>query len=245
MSNQKEIINMIKSISGQANVLTIPRVYIELTGDHLSALFLSQCVYWSDRGRDGWFYKSEKEWNEELGLSPYQVRRIREHLSDFIEIDLRKANGAPTMHYKVKIELLTSSIMKKLNNPLLRNSTIHCEETQQSLTETTTETTIEVKKEENIFKLYEQNIGAIPTLLVDDLADVEKEYHPEWIEAAFKIAVEKNARNWKYIYTVLKNWQAHGRDWTPGGKREPQIKSKPREEVEIVLMDGSTSKATT
>jgi len=148
MRNQNKVTELIKSVSGQANILTIPRIYIDLTGDHISALFLSQCVYWSDRGRDGWFYKSASEWEDELGLSSYQVRRCIKSLAAYIQTDVRKANGAPTTHYKVDFEELRKSIVEKLNNPLLRNSTIHCEETQQSLTETTTETTAETTAEE-------------------------------------------------------------------------------------------------
>ena len=118
MSNQKEVINLIKSISGQANVLTIPRIFIDITGDHLSALFLSQCVYWSDKGKNEWFYKSDREWEEELALSAYQVRRIRNNLSEFLETKIKKAGGAPTTHYRIRFVHLSKSIVKKLNNPL-------------------------------------------------------------------------------------------------------------------------------
>lgn len=141
MSNQKQITDFIKSISGQSNILTIPRIYIDITGDHLSALFLSQCIYWSDKGRDGWFYKSDKEWLDELGLSSFQIKRIKKDLEEYIETDIRKANGAPTTHYRVNFDAVTASIIKKLNNPLLRNSQIHCVETNESLTETTTKIT--------------------------------------------------------------------------------------------------------
>lgn len=156
MSKQKEMIALIKTISGQANVLTIPRVFIDIAGDHLSALFLSQCIYWSDKGRDGWFYKSEKEWHEELGLSPFQIKRVRENLVNlsFIETKLKRANAAPTMHYRVDFGLLTNSIIEKLNNRETQQSDYAVsqqsdyEETQQSLTEITQEITTEIDENE-------------------------------------------------------------------------------------------------
>ena len=223
MGNQKQITALIKSISGQANVLIVPRIFIDLIGDHLAAMFLSQCVYWSDKGSGGWFYKSEKDWEEELGLSRYQVGRIRGQLkkTGYIETELRRANGAPTMHYKVNIGLLTNSIIKKLDYRETLQS--DCKETLQSLTEITQKTTTRDYQEEyvnesepNIFELYTQLIGPLPGgLLVDDLKMAQDDYPGEWIADAFKIAAENNARNWKYIKTILDNWQRKGRDWKP------------------------------
>ena len=59
--------------------------------------------------------------------------------------------------------------------------------------------------------LYEQEIGALTPLIADALADAEKTYPIEWIPEAIKIAVERNARNWKYILMVLKNAKNAGK----------------------------------
>lgn len=64
----------------------------------------------------------------------------------------------------------------------------------------------------NIFRLYEQNIGPLTPLLADTLRDAEATYPADWIGDAFKIAVEKNARNWKYIEAILRSWKEKGRD---------------------------------
>jgi DNA replication protein len=63
----------------------------------------------------------------------------------------------------------------------------------------------------NIFTRYEQNIGPLTPLLADILRDAEKEYPAEWIEEAIRIAVESNARSWKYIAAVLERWKKEGR----------------------------------
>jgi DnaD/phage-associated family protein len=63
-----------------------------------------------------------------------------------------------------------------------------------------------------IFRLYEQNIGPLTPLIADQLTEAEREYSAEWIHEAFKIAVERNKRNWRYIAAILNRWQTEGRD---------------------------------
>ncbi|MBI9051500.1 MAG: DnaD domain protein [Anaerolineaceae bacterium] len=64
----------------------------------------------------------------------------------------------------------------------------------------------------NIFKLYEDHIGAITPMMAEFLQDAEEQYSVEWIRDAFEIAVAKNARNWRYIEAILKSWQEKGKD---------------------------------
>ena len=64
----------------------------------------------------------------------------------------------------------------------------------------------------NIYGLYEQNIGPLTPLLADELREAEADYPEDWINDAFKIAVTRNARNWKYIEAILRSWKEKGRD---------------------------------
>ncbi len=64
----------------------------------------------------------------------------------------------------------------------------------------------------NIFTLYEQNIGLLQPMIAEELREAEKAYSPSWIEEAFQIAVERNARNWRYIKTILERWAREGKD---------------------------------
>ena len=64
----------------------------------------------------------------------------------------------------------------------------------------------------NVFKLYEENIGALTPLLSDMLREAEKNYPGEWFEEAFEIAVSRNARNWKYVEAILTRWKEKGKD---------------------------------
>jgi DNA replication protein len=63
----------------------------------------------------------------------------------------------------------------------------------------------------NIFKLYEQNIGPLTPLIADALREAEAEYPEAWVEDAFRIAVENNKRNWRYIQAILRRFQEKGR----------------------------------
>ena len=64
----------------------------------------------------------------------------------------------------------------------------------------------------NIFSLYEENVGPITPLLAEVLTDAETEFSGKWIEEAFRIAVENNVRNWRYINAILRRWKERGYD---------------------------------
>lgn len=165
MSNQQQLINVIKSFAGQANILAVPVVFIRFCGGDLAAaILLSQIIYWSDKSSrsDGWFYKSFREWDEEISLTQFQVSKATRKFRDdgFLEIKRKMANGHPTNHYKLNTDVFANaiikfldneetsqSIMNKLDNGLSINSTMDYEETSQSITETTSETTSQITQE--------------------------------------------------------------------------------------------------
>lgn len=69
-----------------------------------------------------------------------------------------------------------------------------------------------VPNKSNVFKLYEENIGALTPLLADMLKEAEKNYPSAWFEEAIEIAVSRNIRNWKYIEAILARWKENGKD---------------------------------
>ena len=74
----------------------------------------------------------------------------------------------------------------------------------------------------NIFELYEQNIGLLSPLIADELKEAEERYPGEWIEGAFREAVARNVRNWRYIARILERWESQGRaDGEPKGYHRP------------------------
>ena len=129
---------LIATYSGNERHITIPKIYLELTNDYPTAALLNQMIFWSDKTkrRDGFFYKTYKEWEEETFLSEYQVRRASKVLKElgFLETKLKKANGSPTLHYKLDMDALSESIVNKLKNrnqTNLRNDSVV---SQESLT---------------------------------------------------------------------------------------------------------------
>jgi DNA replication protein len=64
----------------------------------------------------------------------------------------------------------------------------------------------------NIFVLYEQNIGTLQPMIAEELQEAEESYPAQWIEEAFKIAVEQNVRKWRYIRAILERWATEGKD---------------------------------
>ncbi len=63
----------------------------------------------------------------------------------------------------------------------------------------------------NIFVLYEQNISLLSPLIAEELKDAADQYPAEWIEAAFREAVQQNKRKWSYIRAILRRWETEGR----------------------------------
>jgi len=75
----------------------------------------------------------------------------------------------------------------------------------------------------NIFELYEDNIGLISPILADELREAEAAYPADWIEDAFRIAVENNVRKWRYVQAILEGWATRGRDDGVSGRTtEPE-----------------------
>ncbi len=70
----------------------------------------------------------------------------------------------------------------------------------------------------SIFALYEENIGPLTPMIADTLKAAAADYPQEWLEAAMQIAVERNARHWRYISKVLERWRQEGRSHETRGR---------------------------
>jgi DNA replication protein len=85
---------------------------------------------------------------------------------------------------------------------------------------------------QNIFELYEQNIGVISPLIADELRDAQRTYPAEWLEEAFREAARARKLNWKYVNRILERWQSEGKDsgtYRPGtgaDDRDKYVKGK-------------------
>jgi DnaD/phage-associated family protein len=73
-----------------------------------------------------------------------------------------------------------------------------------------------------IFALYEQNIRPVTPLIAEELKEAEGRYPDNWIRDAFREAVSLNKANWRYIESILRRWEAEGRQDEKSG-RDPQV----------------------
>jgi DnaD/phage-associated family protein len=104
------------------------------------------------------------------------------------------------------------------NDPMSRRTIARARAGEISLRPETAVVPIEPKEQRpGIFRLYEEHIGTITPMVGDRLVEAEDTYPADWIVDAFREAAELNARNWRYIEKILKNWAEEGRpNETPG-----------------------------
>lgn len=76
-----------------------------------------------------------------------------------------------------------------------------------------------------VFALYESLVGTLSPLIADELAEAERLYPPEWLEAAFREAAAQNARSWRYVSRILERWAVEGRDHAKT-ERDPDAESR-------------------
>jgi DnaD/phage-associated family protein len=73
-------------------------------------------------------------------------------------------------------------------------------------------------RRENVFQLYEANIGPITPLVAEALQEAEQLYPYEWLEEALREAAELNKRSWRYASRILERWATEGRKREEAGR---------------------------
>jgi DNA replication protein len=75
-----------------------------------------------------------------------------------------------------------------------------------------------VPARENVFQLYEDNIGPMTPLVAEELREAESLYPYDWIEEAVKEAAVLNKRSWRYAARILERWAMEGRKREKAGR---------------------------
>ena len=78
--------------------------------------------------------------------------------------------------------------------------------------EKTNDPVISENNPKNIFELYEDNVGMLNPMIVDELIQAENKFPFNWIVDAVKESITRNKRNWKYIHTILETWDREGKN---------------------------------
>ncbi|WMW41382.1 hypothetical protein RE433_29025 (plasmid) [Bacillus cereus] len=217
MSNYNTIRTIISQISGQENILVVPKIFIKLTGDLTTAILLNQIVFYSDKSKrtDGYFYKSHKEWQEEICLTKRQVSYSTAKLKELglVETKLMKANGAPTLHYKLDYDKLVDWIVTNCNNGKSQNVTIDSNNMSQSLTENTTETTTKKKTSCQKFSTSDlENAKLLFELMLLNNPSAKEPNLEKWAND-FRLMREKDNRTDEQIKYLI-NWTQKDDFWS-------------------------------
>lgn len=144
---QQHVIDEIKRICGHKNMIVIPAAVLNFTDDLREAAFLSQLIYWCDKGKslEGYIYKSENEWFKEIRLTRYMVIKAARKLEadGMLDVMKKRANGSPTLHYKLNREVFFDKFFKflKMETEKFQNVPVNNE---VSITEPISETKTEI-----------------------------------------------------------------------------------------------------
>jgi len=85
--------------------------------DVKTALFLSQCLYWQERAsNDGWFYKTVKEWQMEIGLTRKEQLRAKKILESLGVLETKFFHIPPKLYFKINFDKVFEIVSAKLED---------------------------------------------------------------------------------------------------------------------------------
>jgi hypothetical protein len=109
IDRQPDLLARLQNVVRQLNrsdIRTVSALIAKAVGDQNAALMCVRLLHWFPRAKKagGWVYKSWRDWNAECNLSQAQVKRV--HSKGFLEAigierKTMKANGTPTVHYRL------------------------------------------------------------------------------------------------------------------------------------------------
>lgn len=92
---------------------------VDLAGDLLAGILLSQIVYWTPRAtvdKDGhwWIVKAYSDWWDEVRLTEKQARRALGLLAEagLVETHVWKWNGTPKVHVRLDVEAMEEAMFR-------------------------------------------------------------------------------------------------------------------------------------
>ena len=113
------------------DVMMLRKVYVDMTGDLVAGLMLSQIIYWHLPGRDGksrlrvakegglWLAKSYSDWWDEIRVTEKQARRAVNVLREkgLVITGVWKFNGTPTVHLRIDEARFLEAWKAAVENP--------------------------------------------------------------------------------------------------------------------------------
>lgn len=114
----RDPLEIISLFVGKGSRLSISRPLIDLTGDLACALFIGECIHWSEWARregkeklhaEGWFHRTHDEWWEHDRLTREQVMRAKTVCAP-LGIEYAKKGVPAKGHYRVNRAVLADAL---------------------------------------------------------------------------------------------------------------------------------------
>lgn len=156
------------------DTIDFKRAYVDITGDLVAGLMLSQIIYWHLPDKNGesklrvkkddrsWLAKKRADWWEECRISARQADRALKILEEkeFVTVKVYKFDGTPTTHISLNTVIFLEAweiAISRIGDMEITKRGYGNHESVTSLTETTTENTrdlqnSEIPPEEYFFK---------------------------------------------------------------------------------------------
>ncbi len=109
LDRQPDLLARLQNVVRELNrpdIRTVSALVAKVIGDQNAGLMAVRLLHWFPRSKKvgGWVYKSWRDWNAECNLSQAQIKRV--HGKGFLEAigierTIMKANGTPTVHYRL------------------------------------------------------------------------------------------------------------------------------------------------
>lgn len=127
------------------------------------AVMLSQLVYWSDKSKDrnGWIYKTSKDWTEETGLTRREQDTARKNLRELGFIEEHKHGIPCKTHYRVNKEALYNALIglaqNSQSNAHISQTDAQKRQTDAHISQTNTENTSKITTDINNKRKFKFN----------------------------------------------------------------------------------------
>jgi len=143
------------------DTIDVKKMYIDMAGDLISGILLSQIVFWHLPNRKGksklrvekngyrWLVKKREDWWDEVRITPKQFDRSIKILRDdegIVITAIHKYNNSPTIHIRINEDEFLQRVNLKLTKGEFQNlpkGNSEIDERERTLTKNTSETTAE------------------------------------------------------------------------------------------------------
>ncbi len=208
------------------------RHYVALGCGINGALMLSQMVYWSKRTKDrnGFFYKTQDEWEEETGLGRREQETARKKLRELGFVSEHKRGVPCKVHFKVEHDALYTALIQYAQNSqssMADSAKLECANPPNSnggKRQTNTENTAETTSENtNIYKGRFNFANALVSQgadqkLISEYMEVRKAKKAVNSETAFKSLISEQQKsgltlNQALEHCVVNSWKGFKAEW--------------------------------